>query len=282
MTDPVVWLDGALLPQSAARVDPLSQGFLQGMGVYDTLLLRRGVTVAAGLHLARLASGAERLGLRVPPTESLSKAMADVSRANGLSDARLRITLAGGPWQGMLPPPDAPQVCLITAAPLPPVKTHAAVMTSRWQRNENSPLAGIKFTACADSVLAQRAALAAGADEAIFLNTKGHLCEGAFSNVFIVRAGTVLTPPLSSGCLPGVTREIVIGICQEHGIPFREEEIPWPDGSGEADEVFLTSTIRGVQPVSLMDDRPLPAPGPVTEKILSLYAAWLDAECGLL
>ncbi|HEX2749898.1 MAG TPA: aminotransferase class IV [Verrucomicrobiales bacterium] len=277
MTDPVVWLDGALRPQSAARVDPLSQGFLQGMGVYDTLLLRRGVVVAKEQHLARLAAGAALLGLRVPSSESLSKALADVSRANGLSDARLRITLTGGAWQGILPPLNAPQVCLITALPLPPVKVCAVAVTSRWRRNENSPLAGIKFTACAENVLAQRAASAAGADEAIFLNTKRHLCEGAFSNVFLVRSGAVFTPPLSSGCLPGVTREIVIGICREHGIPLLEEEIP---STEEADEVFLTSTLRGVQPVGLMDQRPLPAPGPVTGGIMSLYAAWLDAAGG--
>jgi branched-chain amino acid aminotransferase len=170
-------------------------------------------------------------------------------------------------------------VFLVTATPVVASKPNSIVLTSSWRRNECSPLAGIKFTSCAENVLAQRAAIAAGADEAIFLNTRGHLCEGAFSNVFVVQSGTVLTPPLSSGCLPGVTREVVLELCQKRGIPCREEVLPCPAPDSEPDEVFLTSSIRGIQPISSWDGRCLPAPGGVTGILTAHYAAWLETWC---
>lgn len=273
-TDPVVWLNGTLLPQSQARLDPMARGFLHGMGVYDALLLRRGVPVALEKHVARLTEGASRLGLTAPGVEELTRAISQVSRECGLPDARIRITVAAGPSPETVPPSDAPQVCLVTASRITGAKPSATVVTSPWRRNEHSPLAGIKFTSCAESVLAQRAALAAGADEAIFLNTALALCEGAFSNVFIVRLGSVITPPISSGCLPGVTRDVVIDLCRRNGIPSREETIL--DAPGDADEVFLTSSIRGIQPVSSFDGRHFQAPGRITQELMSAYAAWLE------
>lgn len=273
MTDPPVWLNGALLPQSAARLDPLAQGVLYGLGVYDALLLHRGIPIAIERHASRLTDGANRLGLRCPETPALTEAVAAVSRACALTEARIRITLTAGAWQGPIAPADVPQVCLITAQPITPAKPQAAILTSPWRRNERSPLAGIKFTACAENILAQRAALAAGADEALFLNTQDRLCEGAFSNVFHVRNGTVLTPPLSAGCLPGVTREIVLALCRENSIPAREEELFPHD---VPDEIFLTSSIRGIQPVSRRDDHSFPAPGEITARLMAHYAAWLE------
>src|SRR5436190_2410251 len=143
-TDPVVWLNGALLPLSQARLDPMARGFLHGMGVYDALLLHRGVPVALERHLARLAEGALRLGLTVPDTQSIVDAIAAVSEACHLLEAGIRITLAAGASQGIVSPPDAPMVCLITASAVGTAKPAAAVVTSSWRRNEFSPLAGIK------------------------------------------------------------------------------------------------------------------------------------------
>ncbi len=278
MTEPVVWLNGSLLPASEARVDPAALGFLQGMGVYDSPLLHHGVAIGLDRHVARLAEGARRLGLQTPSLETLREASQSVSRANRLRDARVRITLAVGPRRGHLPPPGATQICLVTVEPLPDFKPQAVVVTVPWRRNEHSPLAGIKFTACAESVLARDAALAGGADEAVFLNTAGDLCEGAFSNIFLVCGGVVLTPPLASGCLPGVMRERVLSLCATHGIPCREETMAGPALPADCTEVFLTSSLRGVQPVERYDDRAFPAPGPVAQSLKAHHATWLDGQ----
>jgi branched-chain amino acid aminotransferase len=273
MNEPV-WLDGALLSRNEARLDPLAHGFLFGAGVYDSVLLKNGVPVALERHLVRLAAGAQRLGLPAPGAAAARQAIAELAAAHGLRDGRIRITLGAGP-SASVQPAAAGNITLITLAPLPPVKPSLAMKVMRWRRNELSPLAGIKFTACAENLLAQREAIAAGLDEALFLNTAGQLCEGAFSNIFKVRKGRVLTPSLQDGCLPGVTRGIVLELCQAAAIPCAEEQIPGWDIL-TAEEMFSTSSLRGVQPVHRVEEHHFPAPGPVTERVRSLYTEWLE------
>ena len=258
-------MNGALVPQSAARLDPLAQGFLMGLGVYDTLLVRAGNPVFLTKHLRRLAGGAARLGLPAPDAGIVESAISALTAANGLTEGRLRITLGAGPAADK-------NITLITLAALTPEKASAALTITPFRRNEHSPLAGIKFTACAENVLARRDALAAGFDEALFLNTAGDLCEGAFSNLFLVSAARVFTPPLTSGCLPGVTREVVLELCAAHGIPA-EEATPGAALLRDAEEIFVTSSIRGIQPVHRLDDRLLAAPGNVTALLMSHYQA---------
>lgn len=272
MTDPVVWLNGGLAPESAARIDPRSQGFLCGMGVYDSLLLRGGRPVFLERHLRRLAAGAARLGLAVPDACDITAAVTALTAAHGLSEGRVRITLAAGASPTVQPADN--NIMLITLSPLPPIKASAALTVTPFRRNQHSPLAGIKFTACADSILAQRAALAAGFDEAIFLNTAGDVCEGAFSNIFLVIAGKVLTPALASGCLAGVTREVVLELCAAHDLPAEERMLAAAD-LREAEEIFVTSSIRGVQPVHRLDEHSLAAPGRVTALLASHFQASL-------
>src|SRR5262249_43513122 len=110
-----------------------------------------------------------------------------------------------------------------------------------------------------------------GAGEAIFVNTRGELCEATGSNVFVGRESVVRTPPESAGCLLGVTRALVLELCAEHGIPAEEAALA-PSALGDADEAFGTSSTREVQPIARVDGRALPAaPGPMTEKIAGLF-----------
>ena len=267
MSNSTVWLNGALLPQSAAGLDPLSHALLMGVGVYDSVLVRDGRPAFLERHLRRLTDGAARLSLPAPDAAMLKEAVASLIAAHGPQDCRLRITLGAGPSASVQPAADG-NFTLITLAPLSPVKAIAALTVTPFRRNEHSPLAGIKFTACAENVLAQRAALAAGFDEAVFLNTAGAVCECAFSNIFLVSGGRVVTPSLSSGCLPGVTREVVIELCASHGIPAEEAMIT-AAALHEAEECFVTSSIRGIQPVCRLDDRVFVAPGSITEVLIS-------------
>ena len=157
---------------------------------------------------------------------------------------------------------------LITAGPSAPAPTTVDVVTVPWRRNEHSAVAGLKTTSYAENVVALARARAAGADEAIFANTAGDLCEGTGSNVFVVHDGRLLTPPLSSGCLAGITRELLAEVVEV-------EERPLPlDALARADEAFLTSSTRDVVPIARVDGRPLPrAPGPVTAACAEAYTA---------
>ncbi len=277
MTDPAVWLNGALVLQSAARLDPLAQGFLTGMGVYDSLLLRESRPVFLTKHLRRLAGGAARLELPAPDEPMVRSAIAALAASHGLTEGRVRITLAAGASPTVHPGPADRNITLITLAPLSPVKASAALTVTPFRRNEHSPLAGIKYTSHAENVLAQRAALAAGFDEALFLNTAGEVCEGAFSNVFITTAGRVFTPPLTSGCLPGVMREVVLELCAAHGIPAEERTLRAPC-LREAEEIFVSSSIRGIQPVHRLDDGVVSAHGIFTIQLRTLLEQRVQAE----
>ena len=142
-----------------------------------------------------------------------------------------------------------------------------------WPRNERSPLAGLKTTSYAENVMALARAGAAGASEAVFANLAGNLCEGTGTNVFYVVDGELRTPTLASGCLAGVTRDLLV---EWYGAREVDEPIEVAQG---ADEVFLVSTTRDVQAVERWDDRELPAPGPVTREAM---ATWREREPDLL
>ena len=136
-----------------------------------------------------------------------------------------------------------------------------------WTRNERSAIAGVKTTSYAENVVALAHAAERGATEAVFANTAGHLCEGTGSNVFYVVGGELRTPTLGSGCLAGISRALLLEW-------YGGREVDEPVGVlRDADELFLVSTTRDVQPVTRCDDRELAAPGPVTAKCQEVWAA---------
>jgi branched-chain amino acid aminotransferase len=147
------------------------------------------------------------------------------------------------------------------------------VITVPWTRNERGALAGLKTTSYGENVLALSRAHEQGAGEALFANTRGRLCEGTGTNVFVVLDGELHTPPLESGCLAGITRALV---AEWSGA--RETDLPL-DALERAEEIFLTSSLRDVQAVHRVDDRQLPgAPGPVTLKAMKLFAERAAAD----
>jgi branched-chain amino acid aminotransferase len=140
------------------------------------------------------------------------------------------------------------------------------VITVPWTRNERGALSGLKTTSYAENVVALARAHQESASEALFANTVGQLCEGTGSNVFVVLDGEIHTPPLASGCLAGITRQLVVD-----WTGAKETDLPF-DVLERADEVFLTSTLRDVQAVHRVDTRELPGtPGPVTAKAMRVF-----------
>src|SRR5690606_21900625 len=228
-------------------------------GVSATVRAVGAVPLAARRHLARLRRSAEGVGIDLPYDEGeLRAAMAAVLERMDAPEARVRITVTAG--VGALGPvrDGAAPTVLVAAGVLEPPSATTAVCTVPWPSNERSPLAGVKSTSRGEGVVALAHARARGCSEALHADTAGRLCEGTASNVFLVLDGALVTPSLATGCLPGVTRELVLELtdAEEADVPMSALE--------RASEVFLTSTGRGVQGVHRVDDRDLPAPGPRT------------------
>jgi branched-chain amino acid aminotransferase len=261
----LVWWDGQLVEESAALVPAISQGVLWGRGVFETIAVRQRQPFALTRHLARLDAGAARLGLQPPAGTALREAIAAVCADCPPELHRLRITLTGQEKAGLSLAPE-PGHLLVRLLPAPPSPGAATLLTVPWRRNEFSPLSGVKATSYAENAVALAWAQDRSATEALFLNTGGDLCEGAISNLFLVRQGTLLTPSLSSGCLPGITRSLIIDLCPQLGVPCLEKALT-PADLAAASEVFLTNSLQGILPVEACDDRTLPAPGPLTSRL---------------
>lgn len=259
----ILWFNGRLVPAAQAGISPFDHGLLVGDGVFETLVARAGLPFAPQMHHERLARSCELVGLPLMKVEDYHQALAAVLEANGLAEARLRVTLTSG--DGPLGSERGQEACtqLVTAAALKPWPPTERVCLVPWPRNERGALAGVKTTSYGDNVVALAHARARGCGEALMGNTYGELCEGTGSNVFLVVDGELVTPPLSSGCLAGVTRRLVLAACQAAGIPCHERDLPL-SALRTCEEAFLTSSTRDVHPIEQLDDRTLPAPGPVT------------------
>jgi branched-chain amino acid aminotransferase len=261
-----VWLNGAILDAAVATVPVSDHGFTVGDGVFETLKVVDGVPFATTRHLKRLRTSAEHLSLAIPPDDLLRSALAETVAANDAPVGRVRITLTGGPGPAGTERGDAEPTVLVVAGPGRSWPDTVPLATVPWPRNERSAVTGAKTTSYAENVVALARVRAAGADEALFLNTRGDLCEGTGSNIFVVIDGEILTPPLSSGCLAGVTRALVIEWC---GV--READLA-TTVLATAEEVFITSSTRDIQAVHSVDDRSYPAPGPITTQARKTFA----------
>ncbi|WP_422631830.1 aminotransferase class IV [Pseudokineococcus basanitobsidens] len=276
----MVWVDGALAAGGAAGgravVDALDHGMTTGDGVFETCKVVDGVPFALSLHLARLARSAAGLGLPAPREEEVRDAVGAVLRERALARGRLRITWTSGPGP-LGSERHGGSTLVVAAAQAPSPATAPSVVTVPWTRNERSATAGLKTTSYAENVVALRRALAAGAGEALLANTRGELCEGTGSNVVVQLRGAdgrpapeLVTPPLSSGCLAGVTRALLLRWAQEEGLPLVERTVP-VGALRDAAAVLLTSSLRDVQVQTRLDGRPL-APGDLPLRAADLFA----------
>ncbi|MFC5455948.1 aminotransferase class IV [Prosthecobacter fluviatilis] len=266
-----IWINGRIVSTAEASISPFDHGFLVGDGVFETLVARGGRPFTPTRHWRRLVNSCTAMGIAPPAQELYEKAMLETMQANGLSDARIRVTLTSGDGPLGSDRGDAPATMTVAATVLKPWPPTETVMTVPWTRNERSALAGIKSTSYADNVRALALAHAQGAGEAVFGNTRDELCEGTGTNIFVVVAGRVLTPPLSSGCLAGVTRALVLEACAAADIPV--EEIAQPISVLQScDEAFLTSSTRDVHPLAKIDQRPMPGvDGAVTQRVAQAF-----------
>ncbi|MCL2467915.1 MAG: aminotransferase class IV [Micrococcales bacterium] len=245
----VVWCDGRLVPAGTPVVQATDRGLTSGLGVYESLAVIDGTVFALRRHLDRLVHSAQVVGVDLPGSDVLRGAAQEVARTGGWSYGRLRLTATAGSADG------APGVLLVVGTPARAVE-QVRVVRVPWVRNERSAVVGAKATSTAGNQLAARAARQAGADEAVMANTRGELCECTTSNVLLETDDELLTPPLASGCLGGVTRALLLEWSQEWDVTVREQTMAYSildDVAAGRAGLAVSSTLRTLVPVVGLD-----------------------------
>jgi branched-chain amino acid aminotransferase len=262
-----IWLNGRVLDESEAVVSVFDHGLTVGDGVFETINSHHGVPFAMTRHLRRLSRSAAAMGLPAPDQAVVSTAVSAVLEGTSWPRGRIRVTLTAGPGPAGSERGHDGLTLLVTSGPQKPAAKSSQVTVVPWTRNERAATAGVKSTSYADNVIALAHAKEQGCSEALFANTLGQLCEGTGTNVFVVVDGRLLTPTLASGCLAGITRELVLEWCAD-----ATEEDAHVEVLRTAEEVFLVSTVRDVQPVHACDGVEYPAPGEVARHVQQIWA----------
>jgi branched-chain amino acid aminotransferase len=268
-----IWLDGRLYDDPRqATIAGSDHGLLVGDGVFETLKVTDQGAFAIRRHLNRMSRSAAALGLPPPDHALLREAIAAVLASRDFNLGKLRITYTGG--RGPLGSEAAygPPTLMVALAPVDAAPPLTSIVTAPWRRNERGALTGVKSTSYAENVRGLGYAAALGAGDAIFLNTADQVCEGTGTNIFLVFGDTVLTPPLSSGPLAGITRELIM-----EWSPVEERELTLEEAK-QADEVFLTSSMRDIQGVERWDDQTFRSAHPVTRALSVKFTARTEAD----
>ncbi len=266
-----VWIqigsEAGLVENDEASVSVFDHGITVGDGVFETLKVLAGEPIALTRHLRRLTTSCRILGLQQPDLDVLRAAVAEVVRSEPVAAelGRLRITCTGGSGPLASDRQEGAQTVIVALRPAQPWPATTSAVVVPWVRNERSSVTGAKTTSYAENVVALAWARERGFSEGLFGNTAGELSEGTGTNVFIVKEDRVSTPSVSSGCLAGITRELLLewGLASEAALTM--------DDLASADEVFLTSSTRDVHPVVTLGDRTWNEVGPTTRFIAAQY-----------
>jgi len=272
-----VFHNDRLQPIEQSRLSPGQAGLLNGFGLFTTLRVFSGEAFAFERHWRRLTKDAERVRLPMPyAADFVRRHLAEVIRANEVREGTARIYLVYntiGFWRSDEAFPEV-DLILYTAG-LPPYREPVRLGLRPNGRFAASPLCSVKTTAWLNNVWHVAEAQKAGFDEVVLLNERGEAAECTAANVFAVSGGRVLTPPLSSGCLEGVTRGVLLEIAPRLGIPMEERALT-PADLRRADEMFISSTNRNLIGVGSLEDHTFAgAPGPITRRLEEAFAAYV-------
>ena len=284
----LVYVSGRCVPREEAKISALDAGVLLGAGLFETLRTYGGRPFRLGAHLARLRASGEFFRIFIRESDSqVAEAVARLAEANGLADARVRLTATRGPLADAVDDDEAPPATLIiTAGPMTPYPAElyengATVVVSDIRISADDPTVYHKTTGYLRNLLALRDAHRARATEALIFNTKGRLAEGSLSNVFIVSEGRLLTPTVEEGLLAGITRAAVLELAAEAGVPAEQKPLS-ARAVLDADEMFLTNSIMELLPVGRVERKEIGdgRPGPVTKRLAEAYRALVIRETG--
>jgi branched-chain amino acid aminotransferase len=288
----MIWLNGRILPGDEPQLRVQDRGFQLGDGVFETLRARRAVSIELDEHLLRLRESAAATALPVPLSDAeFAAAIRALLEAAGLAatgdppgDAAVRITLSRGPVDARNAPASvAPNpTLLIQASPFAPpaarILEHGLrVIVTSLRHDPASPLAGVKSTSRADSIIARLEAERAGADDAIYPTPDGALTEGTTANLVVITGDELATPPLSEGILAGTMRTWLLAHAADFGLRAVERRL-WPRDLARADEAIFTSSVAGAQPVVALDGAPIGSgrPGEAWRRIREARERWID------
>jgi branched-chain amino acid aminotransferase len=259
-----VWVNGNVTRPSEAMISVSAPGLTSGLGCFETMCVEKCRFFRFSKHYDRLICGARKVTMTPPLVDDLRLAILELIEINGYQSSSCRVRVSCY-LEGDV------TTTVITTSAMPVREVTSSTVLSPYRVNEYSALAGVKSSSYAMNLIALREAELLDADEALMLNTKGVLCEGATSNLFLVKKGEVFTPHLESGCLPGVAREAVIELCKELDIPCFECALSLAD-LHDCDGAFLTSSLRRIHPITSLDGNAVKIAGTVA-KLQSAYAA---------
>jgi len=277
----LVYIDGKFYPKSEAKISVYDHGLLYGDGVFEGIRAYNGIVFHLKAHIDRLYKSAHPIFLKIPLTkEQLSEAVLETLRKNNLTNAYIRLVVTRGVGDLGLDPRKCPKATIIIITE-PLLQLHS---TEKVENGINTIITWVKRNPVdtathemkslnyLNSILGKIEANNTGADEAICLDKTGYVCEGVGENIFIVRDGKLLTPPLSSGALDGITRALIIRLAKKLGIEVLERNIT-PNELFTADEAFFTGTAAEVAPIREVNKRVIGAgkPGPVTKRIMQEF-----------
>ena len=248
-----VSLNGVITEVDAARIDPRDRGLTLGDGVFETIAVRRGKAPKLAAHLARMRNGLATIGLALAIDDmTLGGWMANLLMDAGMADAALRLTVTRGLGaRGIVPPASGHPTVMITVSPLsPPGGPARVIIATGTRRNEHSPTSRIKSLGYLDNIIARQEASDRAADDALMLNTAGHLACATVGNVFLLIDGGLLTPPVTDGALPGIARADVIALTKA------EERTITHEMMERAAEAFITNAL-GLRPIIAINGAPV-------------------------
>lgn len=278
----IVFLNGNFLPEIEAVVPVNDRGFLLGDGLFETMRVAGGRPFRLAQHLERLTRGAELLKIKLPFTpKDLQQFSADLIAKNEMPEAILRVTLTRGPGTRGYSTKGADRpTLLLMLHPLPPENPDEplqwSLVTSPMRIPASDALSSFKTTSKVLNILARADAEERGADEALLLNSNGEVAETAGGNLFWVYQDKICTVPTGRGVLPGITRAVVLEICQSLGLETNKRVIK-PEMLRNAAGIFVTTSALGIVPVVALDGRPVP-PSPLVDQIASAYQEVLLRE----
>ena len=276
----LIYIDGEYYPKSQAKISVYDHGLLYGDGVFEGIRAYKGVVFKLGEHIDRLYRSAHAIMLDIPLTkEEMIRAVIETLKRNNLRDAYIRLVVTRGVGDLGLDPRKCPKPTVIIITDT--IKLHKTEAKEKgvtaaitWVRRDSVDATSheIKSLNYLNSILAKIEANNMGVDEAICLDHRGFICEGAAENLFIVNEGKVITPPTVTGALPGITRNRIIRLARDLGYEVYERDIT-PTELLTADEVFFTGTAAEIVPVVEINKRKIGdgIPGPVTKHLMKEF-----------
>jgi aminodeoxychorismate lyase len=278
----VVFLNGKLMPAAEAMVPVSDRGFMYGDGLFETTRVVNGRPFRLAQHLERMVRGADYLKIPLPFTpKEIQKFTAQLVEANAMPDAVLRVTLTRGAGErGYSPAAAGTPTMVMSLHPLPKMPAEGplqwSMITSSYHIPASGAISSFKTTSKILNVFARIEASERGADEALLLNTNGEVAETAGGNIFWVYQNTICTVPTGRGVLPGITRAVVLEICQALGLETNKRVIK-PQHLRNAEGIFITQSVLGIVPVVAFDGEHV-VPSPLVDQIATAYNDVLQRE----